>query len=1019
MASPSRSQRRHAGKASFANYVRAALVLGIVFLGGSELMMPRAFLRGSQGTGTVEPANPKRTPTSDAEAEQPRTPVDAPEVLQWSPYRAGGQAYDTMRYEMVREELGARLQERGYKTGVELGVQSGVFAKAILSRWQAAERYVLVDVWRQLDNYVDGANVDNSKQEMVYQKALSNTRAFGSKVEVCRDLTVACAEKYEDQSFDFIYVDARHDYIGVVEDLRFWLPKLRPGGIIAGHDYLDAVTHITKQPSHVSHWEVNLDGSLDITMRAVKGAVNDFFGLRGDAIYPIDKSNTWKSWVVDYAQPQPGAGAVPRVLHFFWLSEDLVRQEERMPQDVLDGIAQWEAAHRTWPIVIWTNEMAEASLDSAELEALRAARSGGVAAMEAYLRVVVLRKYGGIGVARGVSAPAGGGGLGAALVAVEGKASEDAWAICAGADASSAASVAVFSASSSCRSQPSGVGLLIARRGSATLSGVDAAQLARVTATKGIAKAPSAGEKGSSASGPVVEVPVVVPPSSDSATKQLRTPVDAPEVLQWSPYRAGGQAYDTMRYEMVREELGARLQERGYKTGVELGVQSGVFAKAILSRWQAAERYVLVDVWRQLDNYVDGANVDNSKQEMVYQKALSNTRAFGSKVEVCRDLTVACAEKYEDQSFDFIYVDARHDYIGVVEDLRFWLPKLRPGGIIAGHDYLDAVTHITKQPSHVSHWEVNLDGSLDITMRAVKGAVNDFFGLRGDAIYPIDKPNTWKSWVVDYAQPQPGAGAVPRVLHFFWLSEDLVRQEERMPQDVLDGIAKWEAAHRTWPIVIWTNEMAEASLDSAELEALRAARSGGVAAMEAYLRVVVLRKYGGIGVARGVSAPAGGGGLGAALVAVEGKASEDAWAICAGADASSAASVAVFSASSSCRSQPSGWACSSRVGAARRCLGWTLRSSRWLRTTHDRLYLHRHLPASQSQAEMLGKQSGFARRWTRQRCCSGRRTVRVARHTTRCGTRWCGRSSALGCRSAATRRAWSSACRAVSSRRPS
>ena len=32
----------------------------------------------------------------------------------------------------------------------------------------------------------------------------------------------------------------RHDYCGVQEDLRNWWPKLRRGGILAGHDYLNA-----------------------------------------------------------------------------------------------------------------------------------------------------------------------------------------------------------------------------------------------------------------------------------------------------------------------------------------------------------------------------------------------------------------------------------------------------------------------------------------------------------------------------------------------------------------------------------------------------------------------------------------------------------------------------------------------------------------------------------------------------------------------------------------------------------
>jgi len=31
------------------------------------------------------------------------------------------------------------------------------------------------------------------------------------------------------ESLDWIYIDARHDYTGVSEDLRLYWPKLRPG----------------------------------------------------------------------------------------------------------------------------------------------------------------------------------------------------------------------------------------------------------------------------------------------------------------------------------------------------------------------------------------------------------------------------------------------------------------------------------------------------------------------------------------------------------------------------------------------------------------------------------------------------------------------------------------------------------------------------------------------------------------------------------------------------------------------
>lgn len=39
--------------------------------------------------------------------------------------------------------------------------------------------------------------------------------------------------------FDFIYLDARHDYDGIKEDLEAWWPLLKVGGLYSGHDFVE------------------------------------------------------------------------------------------------------------------------------------------------------------------------------------------------------------------------------------------------------------------------------------------------------------------------------------------------------------------------------------------------------------------------------------------------------------------------------------------------------------------------------------------------------------------------------------------------------------------------------------------------------------------------------------------------------------------------------------------------------------------------------------------------------------
>ena len=45
------------------------------------------------------------------------------------------------------------------------------------------------------------------------------------------------ARLFEDGSVDVCFIDADHSYDGMVRDLHAWHPKIKSGGILAGHDY--------------------------------------------------------------------------------------------------------------------------------------------------------------------------------------------------------------------------------------------------------------------------------------------------------------------------------------------------------------------------------------------------------------------------------------------------------------------------------------------------------------------------------------------------------------------------------------------------------------------------------------------------------------------------------------------------------------------------------------------------------------------------------------------------------------
>jgi hypothetical protein len=150
-------------------------------------------------------------------------------------------------------------------------------------------------LWGHQENYKDSANFDQTKQDALFQGAQDLLQPWRSITTFHRMLSTQAAQQIPDQSLDFVYVDARHDYCGATEDIQAYYPKLRPGGILAGHDYLSFAEQKAADPGQ--DWSVCMDGTVNVG--AVKGAVQQFAldkGLTFSVVYAANGGD--RSWLL-------------------------------------------------------------------------------------------------------------------------------------------------------------------------------------------------------------------------------------------------------------------------------------------------------------------------------------------------------------------------------------------------------------------------------------------------------------------------------------------------------------------------------------------------------------------------------------------------------------------------------------------------------------------------------------------------------------------------------------------------
>jgi hypothetical protein len=162
------------------------------------------------------------------------------------------------RYKLISSLIKERLKN---KLGAEIGIWKGECTEYLLNKHKKLkmiavdpyEFYVHYDTYHNLGQYGTQEKLDR-----LCDKVRSRLRRkFGDRVRFIRKRSVEAAKLIDDNSLDWVFLDANYGEKYVTEDIYAWYEKVRKGGIIIGQN-----------------WNSNKDGK-----DCVKAGVLSFFNI--------------------------------------------------------------------------------------------------------------------------------------------------------------------------------------------------------------------------------------------------------------------------------------------------------------------------------------------------------------------------------------------------------------------------------------------------------------------------------------------------------------------------------------------------------------------------------------------------------------------------------------------------------------------------------------------------------------------------------------------------------------------
>jgi hypothetical protein len=185
-----------------------------------------------------------------------------------------------------RYQIYTILQKMETKTICEVGVDHG-WNLTNLCKCKP-DLAIAIDIWDSTP-YYDFYNKEFHERN--YREIIRRSLEENRCILPIRMDSLKAAQCFPDEYFDFIYIDASHDYESVKNNIEAYWTKLKPGCFMAGHDYMDGERIIAAE-------KLRLQGEALRLQFGVKSAVDEFAKSHNSDVAVILDENGINSWVI-------------------------------------------------------------------------------------------------------------------------------------------------------------------------------------------------------------------------------------------------------------------------------------------------------------------------------------------------------------------------------------------------------------------------------------------------------------------------------------------------------------------------------------------------------------------------------------------------------------------------------------------------------------------------------------------------------------------------------------------------